>query len=342
MLVPAKKKNQKLTPTSSLLAVLECQRHEPCVLVCTFSRGLRMREDHPVDLCLNFAKILVPVMATLILISSCRAESPFFVTYTSQMEEPRNLEIDTKSINGEPQGTNRFGATALEFEYGATAWWTTELYLDGQATASEGSLFTGYRWENRFRMLPRQHWINPVFYLEFENINGADKTLLEVVGHDGVDDFAEPNGIARQEKKREIETKLILASYYKGWTIAENIIAEKNLANEPWEFGYAVGVSRPLAMKARPDRCSFCPENFQVGVEMYGGLGTTALFGLAETSHYIAPSLAWSPGAGMTVRVSPNFGLTDTSARFLLRVGVSYEINQFGRSVQNFFRGGHK
>src|SRR2546425_7253727 len=42
-------------------------------------------------------------------------------------------------------------ATALEFEYGVTAWWTSELYLDGQSTRNESTFFTGYRWENRFR-----------------------------------------------------------------------------------------------------------------------------------------------------------------------------------------------
>ena len=43
------------------------------------------------------------------------------------------------------------------------------------------------------------------------------------------------------EKERELELKLILGSNYRGWNISENIIAEKNLSNEPWEFGYAVG-----------------------------------------------------------------------------------------------------
>jgi hypothetical protein len=179
--------------------------------------------------------------------------------------------------------------------------------------------------------LPREHWINPVLYVEFENINGADKSLLEVVGHDGKEDIATPNAEARLEKKREIEAKLILSSHFKGWTIAGNFIAEKNVRHEPYEFGYAAGVSRPLALAARPDRCNLCPENFQVGVELYGGLGTHADFGLHETSHYIAPTVAWTLANGVTFRVSPGIGLTDTSARFPMRFGVSFEIAQFGR-----------
>src|SRR5712672_1765846 len=100
------------------------------------------------------------------------AEGPFFITYTHQMEEPGNIEFATKSITGKPGDGNRFFGTALEFEYGIKGWWTTELYLDGQSTARESSVFMGYRWENRFRILKREHWINPVLYVEFENING--------------------------------------------------------------------------------------------------------------------------------------------------------------------------
>ena len=258
-------------------------------------------------------------------------EGPFFITYTHQMEEPGNLEIAVKNVTGKPGDGNRFLGTAAEFEYGVKGWWTTEVYLDGQAMGGESALFTGYRWENRFRLLPREHWINPVLYVEFENINGADKGLLEVVGHDGKEDIAAPNAEARLEKKREMEAKLILSSHFKGWTIAGNFIAEKNVRHAPYEFGYAAGVSRPLALAARPDRCNLCPENFQVGVEVYGGLGTHASFGLHETSHYAAPTVAWTLADGVMFRVSPGIGLTGASARFLMRFGVSFEIAQFGR-----------
>jgi hypothetical protein len=268
---------------------------------------------------------------------SSAAEAPFFITYTHQMEEPGNLEITSKNLTGKPDDGNRFLGSALEFEYGLKGWWTTEFYVDGQTTASESTIFTGFRWENRFRLLPREHWINPVVYIEFENINGADKALLEVVGNDSLDDLITPNSEARAEKKREIEAKLILGSYFKGWTLAENFIAEKNLAHEPFEFGYAVGISRPLASVARPENCNLCPENFQAGVEMYGGLGTHVSLGLHDTSHYVAPTLSWTLASGTQFTVSPSFGLTGTSAGFLLRFGVSYEINQFSRL---FHKGG--
>ena len=179
-----------------------------------------------------------------------------------------------------------------------------------------------------------------MLYVEFENINGADKSLLEIVNHDGKDDLAAPNEEARREKQREVEAKLILGSHFRGWTVAENLIAEKNVAHAPFEFGYAAGVSRPFALAARPDRCNFCAENFQAGVEVYGGLGTHDDFGTTGTAHYVAPALAWTMANGTTLHVSPGFGLTGTSARFLLRFGVSYEVAQFGRAVRGLFRGG--
>jgi hypothetical protein len=236
------------------------------------------------------------------------------------------LEVAMKAVAGKPRGGNTFYASAFEFEYGVKAWWTSEIYLDGQSTSRDSTVFTGFRFENRFRPLMREHWINPVLYAEFENINGADRTLLEVVGHDGVEDLAAKND--RSEKKREAELKLILSSNFKGWNVSENFIAEKNLKAAPWEFGYAMAVSRPLSLKASPTACTFCKENFVLGAEMYGGLGDRYSFGLKDTSHYLAPVASLRLPNGPTFKVSPGFGLNDNSQSFLLRVGVSYEIDQ--------------
>lgn len=285
-----------------------------------------------------FVKNLLWILSLALALPVFAAEPPYFVTYSHRMEEPGSLEIALSSLTGKPESGNRFAGSLVELEYGVKAWWTTEFYLDGQTTRNDSTIFTGYRWENRFRPLMGEHWINPVLYFEFSNLNGGDKTLKEVVGHDSQSDQAEPNGEARPEKKREIETKLILSSNFKGWNVSENLIAEKNLSNEPWEFGYAVGVARGLGLKASPRPCNFCRENFRAGVEFYGGLGTRHDPGLRDTSHYVAPALAWQLGRGTILRISPAFGLTGESHRFLLRVGVSYEISAFGREIRRMYR----
>jgi len=276
------------------------------------------------------ALIKAGLQLLLILIAaSCAAqERPYFVTYSHEMEEPGNLEIEFLNATGKPPDGNRFLGSTLEFAYGVKGWWTSEWYLDGQTTQHDSTIFTGYRWENRFRPLMREHWINPVLYIEFENTS-ADKTVREVVGHDGRVDFVNPNSEARTEKERELELKLILGSNFRGFNISENIIAERNLAHEPWEFGYAWAVSRPLALVASAKNCTFCGEKFQAGVEMYGGLGDRYSFGTHLTSHYLGPSLNWTAPNGLTLGFSPQFGLNDYSIPRIYRFGVSYEIDQF-------------
>jgi hypothetical protein len=268
-------------------------------------------------------------------------ESPYFVTYDHYLEEPGSLEIEYFSTFGTQRAGNDWVGSWGEFEYGAAAWWTTEIYLDGQTTFNDGTLFTGFRWENRFRLLQHEHFINPVLYVEYEQMNGADKILKEIEGHDGEADNADPNAIARREHDHELEFKLILSKNFKGWNFAQNTIAVKNLTGgNPWEFGYAIGASRPLALKASAKRCSFCAENFVAGIEMYGGLGDRYSFGLNDTSQYLAPVIAWNIPSNWTLRLSPGFGLNDNSHRFLLRWGVSREFSGFGAALARLF-GGH-
>lgn len=268
-------------------------------------------------------------------------ESPYIVTYDHYLEEPGSLDVEYFSTFGTQRGGNDFHAFWAEFEYGATAWWTTELYLDGQTTFNQSTLFTGFRLENRFRILQHEHFINPVLYVEYEQISGADKILKEIEGHDVEADNAVPNAEAHQEHQHELETKLILSKTFSGWNVAQNTIVTKNISpSEPWEFGYAIGASRPLALKARAQPCTLCPENFIAGVEMYGGLGDRHSFGFHDTSHYLAPVVAWNLASDWTLRLSPGFGLNDNSHRFLLRWAVSREFSGFGAALGRLLGGG--
>jgi len=273
---------------------------------------------------------LVGLAILFVASTSDAQERPYFVTYDHYLEEPGALELAFNPLFGTVSGGDDFVAGSIELEYGATAWWTTELYLDGQHTQNESTVFTGFRWENRFRPTEREHAINPILYVEYEDVNGADKVISAVVGHDVASDFAEPNSESRQEVERELELKLILSSSVKGWNLSENLIAVKNLAGEPWEFGYALGVSRPLALAASPARCSFCRETFVAGLELYGGLGDIEQFGLADTSQYLAPLIAWSLPSAVTLKLSPGWGLNQDSLSFVLRFSVSIEFPNLG------------
>ena len=287
----------------------------------------------------------IRLILSLLALAACHfaaqaQENPYIVTYDHYLEEPGSLEVEYFSTFATQREGNDLHAFWAEIEYGATAWWTTELYLDGQTTFNDSTIFTGFRWENRVRLLQREHFINPVLYIEYEQISGADKILKEVEGHDVESDYAVANAIARKEHNHELETKLLLSKTFQGWNIAENTLAAKNLTGgHSWEFGYAIGASRPLALKASAKRCSFCLQNFIAGVEMYGGLGDRYSIGLHDTSQYLAPVVAWNLPSDWTLRLSPGFGLNDNSHRFLLRWGVSREFSGFGETVSRIFGG---
>ena len=259
---------------------------------------------------------------------ACAQEPPYLVTYSDSLEEPGNLEVAYKGVQASPRHANTFTSGTLELEYGATGWWTTEIYLSGQSTSNDSTIFTGYRWENRFRPLLREHFINPILYVEYEHVSEADRSLLEVVGHDSISDLRVPNRVARREPDHSMELKLILSSQWKGWNISENFIAEKDLNNEPWEFGYALGASRPLTLKASAKPCFFCRQNFAAGVEAYGGLGDRYSFGWRQTSQYLGPVVSFDIPKGPTLTFEPSFGLNANSVGVLYRFKVSYEFQQ--------------
>jgi hypothetical protein len=182
-------------------------------------------------------------------------ESPFFVTYNHHMEEPGNLDIELSSTSDVPRAGQRlYFAPYTEFEYGVTAQWTTEFYIESQSTWDDSTVFTGWRLENRFKPLHREHWINPVLYLEYENLNEASRIQKEVEGE--APDVSSPNALLTPELDHELESKLILSSDYHDWNIAENFIAAKNFSqSEGVEFGYSFGVSRPLGTLASGADC---------------------------------------------------------------------------------------
>src|SRR5262249_55065573 len=151
--------------------------------------------------------------------------------------------------------------------------------------------------------------------------NEASRVQKEIVGSGGIS--YEPIADLRQEVAHELEAKLILSSAMGSWNIAQNVIFEKNLTeDEGVEFGYSVGVARALGGLARGTECRLCRENFTVGAELYGGLGSTEGFEWDEQRHYLAPVVGWRISNHSVFKASAGFGLTKASDRCLLRFGL--------------------
>ena len=293
---------------------------------------------------MNYVKkcsVLLLIMCASFTLSHAQ-ESPYFVTYDHHLEEPGNLEIETYTTSGIARaGQNTYVAPYMELEYGVTGRWTSELYLEGQGTVGDSAVFTGWRLENRFRLLKREHPINPVLYLEYESTSEATRIQKEIVG--GGADVTSLNSELQPRKNHELEGKLILSSTVHDWNVAGNFIAEKNLSRgEGFEFGYSFGVARPLATLVSGVPCRLCRENFLAGIEFYGGLGSTQDgFSVHNTPHYVAPVISWQVSENGSLRFSPGVGLTHDGSPVLLRFGYSYEIRGFRSAGAQWLGGKH-
>jgi hypothetical protein len=280
---------------------------------------------------MSFPGVWLCLVLALASVSSAHAQEPaYFVTYDHYLEEPGNLEIAVANTTGVPKGDHGvYWAPWFELGYGIKGWWTAELYLEGVTTRRDGSGFTGWRFENRFRPLKAEHSLNPVLYLEYESINEASRIQKELVGTGSLS--FESIGILRQKHVHELEGKLILSSALAGWNLSENLIVEKNLSqDEGFEFGYSMGVSRSLGALASGTSCHVCRENFVAGIEAYGGLGTSKGRTFTDTRHYMAPVIAWHVTDRSTLKASTGLGLTEASDRYLVRVGWSFELSLRG------------
>jgi hypothetical protein len=257
-------------------------------------------------------------------------DEPYFVTYSHELEDAGTLGIETKAAVGKPEGGNQYGASTFELEYGVLSRWQTELYLDGQATGQDSAVFTGFRFENRIRPLLRNLPVNPAIEIEYENLTGADKTMIDVVGHDDDDDLVPPNRSLSMMHQHELELRLILGSNWRNWNISENFISEKDFGHAPWEFGYAVAVSRPFRSGSAEKKCIWCVDKLTGGLEAYGGLGDSWQLTMRDTSHYLAPLIGWQLPRDTRLNFSVGIGNGSPSLDIFYRVGLSVDFDNFG------------
>jgi hypothetical protein len=265
-------------------------------------------------------------------LSAAAQGNPNFNVSDHHMIAGGTLDVTTQSTVGVPKPIAPASlGQLLELDYGVTGRWTSSFYLEG--AAQQGSIvFTGFRLENRLRPLRGEHWINPALAFEFANLNEATRTDLDLVG--SADLTTASLGTQHRETKRKALGKLILSSGLGPWDVAENLTAEKNLdgANGV-NFGYALGVHRPLATGPSSAACTFCRHSLSAGAEFFGELGSTERFGLVNTAHYLAPSLAWRVKGSSTLKFSPAFGLTQKSDRLLVRLSYDFAVEGFGRKL---------
>ena len=231
----------------------------------------------------------------------------------------------------------RYAAQLLEIEHAITDQWMAALYFEGDKIDGEDYTFGGWRLENRYRLFPYGAFLNPVLYVEYENLKPNHKYLLEVVGRTDV-----PEGPNKTE--REIESRLILGQDLTDkLDIAFNWINDANLNTGRWEFGYALGLNYALYGEANQEAeeheqkeraghsgpaSGWTLKELKLGAELYGGLGDSTLGPTLDpdvTQQYAELNVKTEFKNGLHIQLGGAAGLTKESERGLLRLMLGYE-----------------
>lgn len=249
-----------------------------------------------------------------------------FIVYNHHTAERGEKEIKLYSDFSDGGEEGRYSAQLLELEYGVTDRWTTSLYFEGVNIDGEAYDFGGWRFENRVRLFDQQVLLNPVLYVEYEQLEPKHRYKRAVTGR--TDGEEEEEGT-----EHELETKLILGQDISDrLDVAFNWINEVNLDSGKWEFGYATGINYVLF--DAEDEGAKGGSNFgrlkevKLGVESYGGLGDSegglTLDG-GKTEQYAGVNLKAELDNGVQLGVGGAFGLTDDSEDVIVRTMVGYE-----------------
>lgn len=246
------------------------------------------------------------------------------------------------------RGAPPYSAQMLMIERAMTDRWETELMLEGQKTSGEGYQFTGWRWENRYRLFEYGTFLNPGLYVEYENLKPTTKYIMEISGR--TDRPEDPE----RSTERILETRLIL-----GQDFGDKLSVSFNWINETdvfvrtsgqTDFGYALGLNYMIynadggkaenhgvhnhkhavaSAAATADR-QWAIAHVKLGAELFGGLGDTSL-GMTinpdVTERYLGLNVMTHLRNGLHFMIGGAVGLTEVSQRGLVRLGVGYELN---------------
>ena len=257
-----------------------------------------------------------------------------FVVYNHHMAEQGEKEIKFYSDFSNTGADLDYSAQLVELEYGVTDRWTTALYFEGVKTEGEGYEFGGWRFENRLRLFEGNVFLNPVLYVEYEQLEPEHRYKRAVTGRTDEERTEEVDN-AEEEKEEgtehEIESKLLLGQDVTDrLDVAFNWINEVKLDNGKWEFGYALGFNYALFEAEKKAGHGWDLAEVKIGAELFGGLGDNEK-GLTldpdKTQQYAGVNLKGEFANGVSVTIGGAFGLTHGSEDAILRTAIGYEFD---------------
>jgi len=240
-------------------------------------------------------------------------------------------------------------------QYGITDRLTVGVMVEGQKISGLPATYGGVRFNAYFRVFPDDHFLNFTLYGEYEALNGAALYKMEVAGFGGED----LEGSLRKARRTPVRTFEQRAIGYHDWgrlNATFNFVSEIGLDSHEYDFGYAWGVfwqpawmgmemdaGKPMSgmadTKKQPTPPVLSFKRLGLGIEMIGALGNTHKFGLDwdHQQHYAGPVFSYALSQNWSFRVESAIGLSRVSDPLVLRMGVSYSIDQFAHRLGRAF-----
>jgi hypothetical protein len=240
-------------------------------------------------------------------------------------------------------------------EYGLTDRLTVGVMAEGQKINGLPVTYGGVRFNAYFHVFPNDHFLNFTLYGEYEGLNGAALYKMEVAGFGG-EDLEGSLAKARRMPVRTFEQRAIVYHDWGRLNATFNFVSETGFDSHENDFGYSWGVfwqplwmgmemaaDKTMAAKADAGKQSTPPvlsfQRLGMGCEMIGALGNTHQFGFDwnRQQHYAGPVFGYTLSRNWILRVEAAVGLSRVSDPFVLRMGVSYSIDQFAHRLARIF-----
>ena len=248
-----------------------------------------------------------------------------------------------------------FATGMIMAEYGLTDRLTIGVMAEGQKISGMPATYGGLRFNAYVRVFPDDHFLNFTLYGEYEDLNGAALYKMEVAGFGGED----LEGSLREARRTPVRTFEQRAIVYHDWgrlNATFNFVSETGFDSHENDFGYSWGVfwqpasmgmemdaGKPMsgmaATKKRPTPPALSFQRLGLGFEMIGALGNAHRFGLDwdHQQHYAGPVFSYAVSQNWSLRVETAVGLSRVSDPLVLRIGVSYSIDQFAHRLGRVF-----
>ncbi len=255
----------------------------------------------------------------------------YFATYDHHIEKGEKeimlmSDFTSPSKANREEGQKNYFSQMLELEWAVTGKFATELMLEGFAEPGGVKRFTGFRWENRYRLFKEDVPLNPMLYTEYEHLSRLTRFKMETSGWVNPP-YKEKVETGAPKDERIMETRLVLSEDFGGTNVAFNWLNETDLRNTRTDFGYLFGVMHKLGQGGHEGHSGGGFRLAAVGVELWGALGDSRKLDLAPSrqQHYLSPLLMFHLGDDIMFHVSPTIGLSKVSDN-LLRFAVGIEL----------------